>query len=259
MKLSISAPSRAPPSLPPLPKAPLVNLKVSIGGTPSGVLTLTLEPSLPITCTNFLALVRANKYKSTKFHRVIPGFMIQGGDFTKHDGTGGHSANGGKFADERFHVVKHDKAGVLSMANSGPNTNGSQFFISLGRCSHLDGKHVAFGTVTSGFAVLEDIAAVETGERDKPIMLQTVKIDDAWVVGEEKDEGEEKADKKAEESDDDVSSSSSSSSDRKRRKKDKKRLVSWAGCSERGRALNAIKGLTGPLIVLNGRPGTVHS
>lgn len=95
-------------------------------------------------------------YKDSKFHRIIPSFMVQGGDFTEGNGTGGQSIYGSKFDDEGF-FFKHDKSGKLSMANSGPNTNGSQFFVTHGRQAHLDGKHVVFGYVESGMQILKDL------------------------------------------------------------------------------------------------------
>jgi peptidyl-prolyl isomerase D len=101
------------------------------------------------------------------FHRIVKGFMVQGGDITAGDGTGGESIYGLNFEDENF-VLKHERKGVLSMANSGPNTNGSQFFITTTRTPHLDGKHVVFGRVVKGLGVVRAMEHISTGEADLP-------------------------------------------------------------------------------------------
>ncbi|KAI5849450.1 putative peptidyl prolyl cis-trans isomerase [Morchella snyderi] len=121
----------------------------------------------PKTCRNFEGLVKRGYYNGCPFHRIIPDFMIQGGDPTG-TGRGGSSIYGGKFEDEIHPNLKHTGAGILSMANSGPNTNGSQFFITLAPTPWLDGKHTIFGRVTSGMRIVQRMGLVKTDANDKP-------------------------------------------------------------------------------------------
>ncbi|EFA83366.1 hypothetical protein PPL_04159 [Heterostelium album PN500] len=156
---------------------PRVFFDITIGGQPAGRIVMELfKNKTPKTAENFRALCTGEKgvggsgkklsYEGSIFHRVIPQFMIQGGDFTNFNGTGGESIYGEKFADENFEI-KHTQSGLLSMANSGPATNGSQFFITTVPTPHLDGKHVVFGKVIKGMNVVRKIEASPTTS-DKP-------------------------------------------------------------------------------------------
>ena len=135
------------------------------------------EDICPKTCHNFKSLSKI-EYKGCVIHRLIKGFMLQTGDYENSNGTGGASVYGKKFPDENF-TLKHSKRGILSMANSGPDTNGSQFFITFDAAPHLDGKHVVFGEVVKGWDVLDAIEAMKTNEKDEPtdlLYISTTKI-----------------------------------------------------------------------------------
>ncbi|XP_057966230.1 peptidyl-prolyl cis-trans isomerase CYP63-like isoform X2 [Malania oleifera] len=154
-------------------KNPLVFLDVSFNGNPAERIVFELFADVvPKTAENFRALCTGEKgigistgkplhFKGSIFHRIITGFMAQGGDFSKGNGTGGESIYGGKFADENF-KLDHNGPGLLSMANSGPNTNGSQFFITFRRQPYLDGKHVVFGKVVQGMEIVKKMEQVGT-------------------------------------------------------------------------------------------------
>ena len=143
-------------------------MKIGIGEDIAGYIIIKLfDDIVPKTCNNFKSLCKNKNYKGSIFHRVIKDFMIQGGDFTNHNGTGGRSIYGNKFEDENFKIL-HDKPYLLSMANSGPNTNGSQFFITTSETPHLNGKHVVFGEVIDGINVVDYINNLNVDAHDKP-------------------------------------------------------------------------------------------
>ena len=162
---------------------PHVFFDITIGGAPAGRIVMKLRSDVvPRTAQNFAQLCSGEKgygFKNCNFHRVIPGFMCQGGDFTNRNGTGGKSVFGEKFPDENF-KLKHTGSGILSMANAGPNTNGSQFFLCTAATSWLDGKHVVFGKVTEG---LEVVAAIEAVGSQSGATSSEVLIADCGIIG----------------------------------------------------------------------------
>lgn len=174
-------------------------MDISVDGEREGTITFELFADIvPKTAENFRALCTGEKgigrttkkplhYKGSIFHRIIKGFIAQGGDFSKRDGTGGESIYGGRFADENFRL-KHEGPGILSMANAGADTNGSQFFITFAAAPHLDGKHVVFGKVIEGMDVLKKIEQLRTADRGRPTV--PVKIINCGEVSVGKENGD---------------------------------------------------------------------
>nr|XP_006629535.1 PREDICTED: peptidyl-prolyl cis-trans isomerase D [Lepisosteus oculatus] len=188
------------------PDNPRAFFDVDVGGERVGRIVMELFADVvPKTAENFRALCTGEKgigattgkplhFKGCPFHRIIKKFMVQGGDFSNQNGTGGESIYGAKFEDENFHY-KHDKEGLLSMANAGPNTNGSQFFITTVPTEHLDGKHVVFGQVLKGMGVVKILEAMETKD-DAPVKPCVIadcgelKQGDDWGIAPNDEEGD---------------------------------------------------------------------
>ena len=214
-----------------------VFLDVEIGGSPAGRIICELfNDMVPSTVENFRSLCTGERgigkttgkplhYQGCPFHRVIRGFMIQGGDFSNRNGTGGESIYGGKFKDEGPLPGRksHAKAGMLSMANAGPNTNGSQFFITVAPTPHLDAKHVIFGEVIGGMDVVRKIENVETVGRDQPSVGQRVIISACGELGRAGASGARKDGPRLSDNGPDESDAKKKAKEAKKEKKEKKK------------------------------------
>ncbi len=216
---------------------------VTVGGVRVGRVVFQLfDHVAPKTCKNFRSLCTGEAgigqntekplhYKGTTFHRVIKGFMIQGGDFVNGNGTGGESIYGGTFDDEDLTAMKHDKPFILSMANRGRNTNGSQFFITTAPAAHLDGLHVIFGQVVAGKEVIKELELVDTDKKDRPLQdAKIVNCGELVLKQKKKKEASSSSDSSSSSSSSESSSSAGSSSDesekeakRRKKKKEKKK------------------------------------
>ncbi|XP_033075703.1 peptidyl-prolyl cis-trans isomerase A-like [Trachypithecus francoisi] len=156
---------------------PTVSFDIAVNGEPLDCVSFKLfADKFPKTAENFCALSTGEKgfsYKSSSFHRIIPGFMCQGGDFTCHNGTGGKSIYGEKFDDENF-ILKQTGPGILYMANAAPNTNNSQLFICTAKTEWLDGKHVVFGKVKDGMNTVEAVECFGSRMNGKTIKKITI-------------------------------------------------------------------------------------
>jgi cyclophilin family peptidyl-prolyl cis-trans isomerase len=218
-------------------------LAISIAGHPSRTIVIQLFPDIcPQTCENFVQLcsspVTTSKlapqpsYRGTEFHRILDGFMVQGGDFVAFDGTGGYSPlTGSTLPDESF-AIRHDRPGRVSMANRGlKHTSGSQFFITLAATNHLDGKHVCFGQVVEGMDVVQAMTMVER-DGSRPVTLQRIVVVDCGV-GKGNCKGETTSRTNA--NDNDVRNIKDKRKEEKRRKRDESSTTSSDESRERRR------------------------
>lgn len=183
-----------PPENPPITDK--VYFEIVEDDKPIGTITIGLFGTVvPKTVKNFRELAASTDpsfgYVDSIFHRIIPQFMLQGGDFETGQGFGGKSIYGGKFPDENFEL-KHDRKYRLSMANAGRDTNGSQFFITTAKTSWLDGRHVVFGEVLDGFDVVDYMETVKTGRQDRPVKTLKIAKASAETVKAKEDETEDK-------------------------------------------------------------------